>query len=163
MKHFEKYGKYKWDFVKGEEYQYDCYFRFDEQMMANLLNCKVEDADAYLAVELRTVDYDEDYTSSGTSTGKMINPTYWLEMWGYDDCATYSANNLNHVKSVANKYIQKLIDLVDAKNYNCVTFNEVCLKMYNDEIERKEKERKARQKKDLDRRIKNFMSFAQVR
>ena len=163
MKHFEKYGEYKWDFVKGEEWQYDCYFRFDEQMMANLLNCKVEDADAYLAVELRTVDYDEHCTPSGTSTGKMINPIYNLEMWGYDECASYSANNLNHVKSVANKYIQKLINLVDTKNYNCVTFNEVCLKMYNDEIERKEKERKARQKKEADRCIKNFLRFAQLR
>ena len=159
MKLFEKYGEYKWNFVKGEEYQHDCYFIFYEQMMADLLNCKVEDANAYLAVELRTVDYDEDYTPSGQSTGKMINPTYWLEMWGYDDCATYSANNLNHVKSVANKYIQKLIDLVDAKNYNCSTLSQVQMEMYNDEIERKEKERKARQKKDLDRRIKNFMSF----
>lgn len=156
---FKKYGEYRWDFVKGEEYQHDCYFIFNEQMMADFLNCKIEDSDACLALELRTVDYDEHYNAKGQDTVKMINPTYHLEMWGYDECAVYSANNLNHIKAVAKKYIEKLIKLIDSKKYSWEAYWQICMEMHHENEAREEKERKAKIKKDQDRRMKNFMSF----
>ncbi len=154
MKQFEKYGKFKWEFEKGEDCQYNCYFRFNEEMMAKLLKCKIENYKAFLALELRIVDYDEEYTPSGNSTGKMINPTYELQMWGYDYGEYYRANNLNHVRGVVRKYVEKLVKLIDDNNYNWGTYEKLCREMEKDEEERKAKEKKAWQKKDLEKRLK---------
>tara|TARA_R110000824_G_scaffold299319_1_gene487437 strand:- start:304 stop:810 length:507 start_codon:yes stop_codon:yes gene_type:complete len=153
MKQFEKYGEYKWEFQKGEPDQYDCYFRFNEEMMANLLNCDVQDAESFLAVELRCVDYEEEYNSSGSNTGKMIKPKYELEIWGYDHRTFYTANNLNHIKGIVKKYVGKLAKLIDDKNYSWDTYYQLCLEMEDDEKERKAKELKAWRKADMHKRI----------
>ena len=29
----KKYGKYKWEYDKGSEFQADCYFRFDPKLV----------------------------------------------------------------------------------------------------------------------------------
>lgn len=152
MKQFEKYGKFKWEFEKGEDWQYNCYFRFNEEIMAKLLKCKIEDSATFLALELRIVDYDIDYTPNGHE--RMTNPTYELQMWGYDSEQYYRANNLNHIKGVVKKYVEKLVKLIDDKNYNWETYEKLCEEMDEDEKERKAKEKKAWQKKDLDKRLK---------
>jgi len=154
MKKFEKYGKFKWNFQKGEDYQYDCYFRFDEKMMARLMGCDIQDAKSFLALELRIVDYEEHYTPSGQSTGKMINPEYELQMWGFDYGQYYRANNLNHIKGVVRKYVEKLVKLIDDNNYNWETYEKLCEEMEEDEKERSAKEKEAWQRKDTAKRIK---------
>lgn len=141
MKQFEKYGKFKWEFEKGEDWQYNCYFRFDEKMMATLMDCDIQDAKAYLALELIIVDYDIDYTPNGQE--RMTNPEYELQMWGFDSEQYYRANNLNHIRGVVRKYVEKLVKLIDNKNYNWDTYNQLCLEMEEDEKERKAKEVKA--------------------
>jgi|TARA_R100001530_G_C4222187_1_gene130281 hypothetical protein len=155
MKQFEKYGKYKWEFEKGEEAQENCYFRFDEKMMATLMNCDVQSVDSFLVLELKYAFYEEsDKWDSKTGHHKLINPTYELQMWGFDLDEYYEANNLNHIKGVLKKYVEKLVKLIDNNNYSWETYTKLCAEMQEDREERETKEKEAWQKKDLDRRIK---------
>jgi len=106
----EKYGKYKWEYDKGNEFQADCYFQFDPKLV------KMSEQ-GYLDLELRNVDYDED------DVGKLMKPTYYLEMWCDDEYWVYKTNNLNNCRGVLNKFVKKIVALIDEDN---LTWDALC-------------------------------------
>jgi|TARA_Y100000296_G_C4964484_1_gene152688 hypothetical protein len=126
----EKYGKYKWEFIKGEEHQYDCYFRLDKELVGM-------SEQGYLDLELRNVDYDEEVN------GKLVNPRYYLEIWCDDANWVYSTNNLNNCRGVMNKFAKKITSLIDQDNLNWKTLNRIGIEFDKDDEKRKAKEDRA--------------------
>ncbi len=106
----KKYGKYKWEYDKGNEFQGDCYFQFKPELIKWTEH-------GYLDLELRNIDWNQD------DVGKPIEPTYYLEMWCDDEYWIYKTNNLNNCRGVLNKFVKKIIALI---NKNALTWDVLC-------------------------------------
>ena len=135
----KKYGKYKWEYDKGNEFQGDCYFQFKPELIKWTEH-------GYLDLELRNIDWNQD------DVGKPIEPTYYLEMWCDDEYWIYKTNNLNNCKGVLNKFVKKIVALIDEDNLTWDTLCEIGKELHKACDERKEKENKDM----MDKRLKKW-------